>query len=230
MTDTFGPSNDSIPDIEFRIAERTAREFERTQAANVRFAALTPARKRVALARDVLRWIANGKLKPAGRDANDGGGGSTYLEVFYNRSNEDRPWANSVTTRELQEVGKVNGYVCTACAIGGLIAVAAERDACRLFTDDGEFIPNCTGSSAPSAIRREMASHNLFETCQLVLVEQAYECGEGIGYPGSFIDSGEVTEGEVDAARAFGKLYRTRAERLKAIMENIIDNGGTFIP
>lgn len=220
--ETFDPSNDDIPAIEWRLAERQAREALRNQRNNEGFAKASPAQKRVILAKDVLKWLAIGKLAPAGRASSEGGGGSEYLRVIYPADNIDRWNSPSVPMEDVQAAQKVNGYACTACAIGGLIAVAAERDACRLFSDVGTFLPATLDAS--SLIRAEMDRHDLFSEEQLVLIEQAYEVGVGISSPVGF------DHDLLESARDFGRKHDGRRERLTAIMANIITNKGTFKP
>lgn len=219
--ETFDPSNDDIPATEWRLAERQAREALRNQRNNERFAKASPAQKRVILAKDVLKWLAIGKLVPAGRDASEGEGASEYLRIIDPGSPGHR-WSPSVPMEDVRAAGKVNGYACTACAIGGLIAAAAERDACSLFSDGRDFIP--TRDNASSEIRAEMGRHDLFSNEQLKLVEQAYEVGVGISIPH------DVAAENVEAARAFGLRFSRRHDRLTAIMKNIIANKGTFTP
>lgn len=53
------PSNDRIPAIEWRLAERLARQADE----NARFAALPAKEQRVVIVKDVLEWLRVGKLK-----------------------------------------------------------------------------------------------------------------------------------------------------------------------
>lgn len=94
---SLGPSNDRIPRAELRKAEESAALYDR----NVRFQALPPERKRVAIARDVLKWLRMGKILATC---------GVYVERF-------EPGDNDFT---------LDGGSCNACALGSLFAGAAE--------------------------------------------------------------------------------------------------------
>lgn len=218
------PSNDSIPAAEWRIAEQLAREARR----NIKFNAMPAAKKRVALAKDVLKWLVSGKLRAAGQYS---GGGSTYLE--FEDIGKDGV-SRYVTVEERKAAGKVNGYSCKACALGSLFAVAVERDSCTLFAP-GERTDRA--SDDVTAIWSALGSESgLFDLDQMLLIERAYE---GSYVPsasksrfaelhGQFADSIE-NDDWTRAGKLAGEVGE-RAERLRLIMENIIANAGTFVP
>lgn len=64
--------------------------------------------------------------------------------------------------------------------------------------------------------------HRYFTSRQLALIEFTFENGEG------YYKDGDVTN--VEAATAFHAKYEDDAERMAAIMQNIVDNNGTFRP
>ena len=202
--ENLGPSNDTIPADEFR----TAAAIARTERANAAFRALNPARKRVAIAKDVLRWLATGKLRP----------GYGYLDIpeFYDNQ------------RDI-----VNGGTCEACAVGSLFACAVERGdaggtvrrsptSCRLIGEDA------------TEIHRKLAG--IFEPDQLALIEAAFEteCRLPIATIQAVLGY-EIDRQHPKAQEYFRKAWdfcprADRPERMVLIMENIIANKGTFIP
>jgi hypothetical protein len=201
---------EGIPADEFRLAERLAAQGLRIQRDNAKFHAATPAQKRVILAKDVLKWLNTNKLRAAG----ESGRGSSYLVI---------PEISSY-----EGVTKVNGYSCTACAIGGLFAVAAEHGSCSLTDGCGRFVAlfGRDGTDVQGAIRDAMETAGLFSASQLALIEWAYELGAGIPTPPDSL----VEPGTRARAYAFGYGYEQGAERMRAIMTNIIANKGEFIP
>jgi hypothetical protein len=163
---------------------KLAREIARTERANAKFAAQTPAKQRVAIAKDVLLWLKMGKIT-----AEQG----TYLTL---RDDKGR-W--------MQEADEVNGYGCTACALGGIFAVACNRkpDGSALMRDSDDM---------------RKALEPYFSAEQLVEIECAFE-----GF-----EMGHVTKQH--PARLFNRKYANAAKRMTRVMDNIIANKGTFIP
>ena len=222
MTEALGPSNDIIPPSEFRLAERIAR----VEAKNKRFQDLPPARKRVAIAKDVLKWLATGKLLVPGAAV------STYMEGF-------------AVSEHLADRTIVNGGTCTACAIGGIVACAVERgEAGGSLYRNGLLVGMSQGSPDIHA-----ALSGIFSVEQLCLIEAAFEGeantpyrtrlalleerGEHLDEEGDRVWSATARERTSDLlapAYAFTERYEDRSERMVAIMQNIIANGGTFVP
>lgn len=204
MPKSLGPSNDAIPADEFRTAEAIAR----TELANAAFRALDPARKRVAIAKDVLRWLANGKLKP----------GYAYLDIpeFY-----DNP-------RDI-----VNGGTCEACAVGSLFACAVERGDAGGTVRRSPTSSHLLGEDAIE-IHRKLAG--LFEPEQLALIEAAFETEDRL--PVTTIQAvlgSEIYRDHPKAQEYFRKAWdfcpsQERDERMRLIMGNIIANKGAFVP
>lgn len=223
----FGPSNDDIPASELRLAASLARQADIIQRRNARFAAMTPERKRMTLARDVIKWLIGGKLKPAGDERT---GGSMYLNVYDAQQLR--------ISDEVLRTSGVNGFNCTACAVGGLIAAASYRNVCQLYNEAGDYLPVGPGNDPTAVTLGKELEKAGFSVPQVLLIEQAYELGAGIPDPskeydsgfGTFPDGPRCTEQEVKAARAFGAKHKDRQDRMMAIMQNIIDNNGTFVP
>ncbi len=199
-------SNDRIPRAEFALANRIAR----TEACNAAFRALDPAKKRVAIARDVLKWLAIGKLTP----------GMAYVDID-NWFDPDYEFSRDI----------VNGGTCQACAVGALFLCAVERgDAGGTIRSGGNRLH---GGDAPQ-LHKQLKS--IFEPEQLALIEAAFETK--YRFPNVTLQSilGEEAHRECQAAEDFfGKAWDfcesvEREERLPLIMQNIIANKGTFIP
>lgn len=215
---------------EWRIARQLAREAIR----NAKFATLTPAQKRVGLAKDVIKWMASGKLIAAGQD-----GASGYLEAVIPYAEAPARWTDTysvpdgyvrVPTQAFRDAGKVNGYACTACAIGGLFAAAVERDLCKLTNEYG----NVTSEDGASGIWGALSRAGLFEKDQVVLIELAYEHDKCLPRDSREAKAG-LDQTLVGRAIAFSEVDGLSADferpaRLEAIMRNIIANKGTFAP
>lgn len=223
---SLGPSNDKLPRGEWA-ENRAAQAIGRK---NAKFFAASPEEKRVILAKDVLEWQAARKLFAAGVL---NGFGSTdwshYLSVYSDADKAQQGASSSkfdelrLKDEEVIDKDHVNGNVCSACAIGSLVAVAAERGACSLTSNyRHDRIIGADGNGSRS-VRAALAPY--FEDRQLSLIEMAFER--------NLIDSRAGNKDfseEAKAARGFGYRYSDRNECLAAIMQNIIDNKGTFTP
>ena len=67
--------------------------------------------------------------------------------------------------------------------------------------------------------------NSLFSYSQLRLIEIAFERGLG-----AFKDYDYNLEPSTKRAAQFGRKFKTEKSRLRAIMKNIVENKGTFIP
>jgi hypothetical protein len=216
-----------------------ARRIARIEAGNARFRTLEPARKRVAIAKDVLKWLDSKKLLVPQLS------GSAYLDGIPMYQDEGVP-------------SVVNGGTCQACAIGAIFAVAVEKGECggTLYraSRNGNRPALVTTDQGVTDIHEKLAP--FFDVKQLCLIEQAFE-GADQGAPcrtqrvyvyGTADGCDEGSESarerrlsedeEWQAATAFGKaasvglldLTEAREARMRAIMNNIIANKGTFRP
>lgn len=98
---------------------------------------------------------------------------------------------------------------CEVCALGALLLSKA-----RLYDDvpisnDGICITDCLNGLT-----------TVFSQRQLNLIEAAYEGGR-LDYDNSSLERSAV---------AFGEKYRDRKARMRAIMQNIVENQGKFVP
>jgi hypothetical protein len=225
-------TTDIDPD-ELRLAKR-ARPPRVKYPTNEEFAALTPAQKRVAVAQDVLLWLRTKKLLPRA---------GTYLKVLEPATAPVRDYLTDIHI-PTSTVVKVNGNSCHACALGSVFAAYAERGAANI----GDAWLSRGFDTFAQAMHSKLG--DVFSSEQLTLIECAFERSSCFEYAG-----GEELSGEAkDAAAQFGwRVARSvpdfewdetgdysdaefaherqvDARVLRAIMNNIIDNGGTFIP
>lgn len=222
---SLGPSNDKLPRGEWT-ANKVAQEIGRK---NVRFAKLPPEQKRVVVAKDVIEWLDAKKLVAAGQN-----GGSEYIRIIPVEGvavERDGGYARPLSPEHVADSGDVvNGDACVACGIGALVATAAERGVCNLST-----FTRGQDENTPSRIHDALSP--VFDAKQLALIEYAFELGSGLG-PAlraghlkdllSFDERDQVLKWASTKGVDTGSDVRER--RLRAIMQNIIDNKGTFIP
>lgn len=216
---SLGPSNDRLPRGEWTRNQ----EAQAVGRKNTAFLRSSPAAKRVTIAKDVIEWLDAKKLIPAGTN-----GGSEYLRIIPVEGVATElggGWARPQPREVVEEHGGVvNGDACVACGIGALVATAAERGVCHLNN-----IHNWIADDVPAEIHSALAG--IFEPKQLALIEYAFEQGSGLA---NALRTGHLRglleHDERDQCLRFGSSFLTREERLRAIMTNIIDNKGTFIP
>jgi hypothetical protein len=174
-----------------------------------RFQNMNPSQKRVAVAKDVLAMIEARRIRARA---------GTYLSL-------QRRVKGVKPETEVQEI-LLESPTCTACAVGSIFV-------CTMLRNDNLTINEFTGD--PTIDRGEMdrdalgsgdglydAVAWLFSKGQLALIEAAFEGGYVNCYP----DYGSDTEAR---AEKFHDTYTSDEKRLAAIMQNIIDNKGTFV-
>lgn len=162
---------------------------------------------RVKIAEDVIASIKASKLIP---DT----GNWVYVKLT-----DEKP------ETQLQDI--VNNKSCTVCALGALF-VEAVRIKDELLVQELSY-----GNTCNSLSLRDVQAYlkDIFTHEQLMLIEMAYEYNHGNYHP-TDLESDKVDMGL--RAVAFGLKYNLRdssnEERMIAIMQNIIDNNGEFIP
>ena len=182
---------------ELKLAKRRIKDRNR------RFEEMPPNRKRIAIARDVIKMLQEGGLK-----ARSG----TYLSVpkdlrvkLYDDIDSD--------DKQLQEI--FCETTCTVCGIGAAFVAGVMRANECTFGDTGRYLGN-------DDYMREYLSE-WFEPSQIRTIECAFE--SDAGFRGH-----EASWDEAEDAADFGAKFKTDRARLIAIMENIIENDGTFSP
>lgn len=97
---------------------------------------------------------------------------------------------------------------CEVCAVGAMFVAKSNLFNAVKVKDVGDY-------------HEKLRQH--FSETQLALIEAAFELTEGVG-------PYDAPEAAANRAVAFGARYANDTRRLKAILQNIIDNGGTFVP
>ena len=165
--------------------------------------------KALAIAQDVLKnlggqYVARAKVYAA--------------EAKWNVPDEDIP-----TEGELQKaLDKMKS--CNVCALGACVLSKA-----RLFNDlpiTEMFYGGFFELDSEDAYRE---IEDVFGVTQRAMIESAFERSDMRSFEDDDHDD-EVTEDEIEIAKAFGHRYNDAESRMRAIMENIVANGGVFVP
>lgn len=188
---------------------------EDIQKKNDEFIRMSKAQKRIAIAKDVLVQLDAEKMKA----------GDTYCEIqFESLKSEEFGLKEYVSKKvELQTLlPKVKK--CKVCAIGSMfISKVALGNQCKVDVEDyfgeGKAIVDSNLNDDDMIIRN---LKGIFTKTELRYIEYAYE---GRDVDGSFTSRSENFH---DTVEKFYKSFRSRTFRLRAIMENIIKNEGTF--
>jgi len=167
-----------------------------------RFRHMSKARKRVAIARDVISQLQSKRLIPK----------PSHWVTVHSWLTE-RP-AAGVDLRE--ELIKSSG--CTVCAMGAIFVSAVMREPDVKVSDD-IMVGKRSEVANHGQIRSKLIKY--FTDNQLKLIELAFERGRGW----NFVDN----DRDQDAVR-FGEQFPDERVRMAAIMSNIVDNNGTFNP
>lgn len=219
-------------------AELIKKARKAQQDRNRRFSKLSPAKQRVQIAKDVIEYLKQGKIKAKNR---------TYMSLDkaieetmdFMRNFEPTEDIRNMEPKERAEyVADMAKYSelmdtevcdlidrstsCNVCGIGAVF-IASVRRADKLKLKD--FAPP---DSWGDDIDQQMRDYldEWFDADQRELIERAFEKGE-VGGDG---DSKNVTQEDDEVAAAFGRKFRNADDRLEAIMRNIVDNDGEFIP
>lgn len=175
------------------------------------------AKMRVAIAKDVLAQLKAKKIVPSYstwiEDPKHGG-----IDTLI----EDAARADAESIDVCEFVSKLNK--CEVCALGSLFVSQVRLDdkTCEVFR---KMNPSKTPTEAGYDVFEELNKSPLkmyFSKDQLTLIESTFEGGEGMHSP--------ATEKDRALAYAYSQMYVKAADRLTAIMKNIISNNGTFIP
>lgn len=198
------------------------------------FEALSIDQQRVAIAQDVLNWLAAGRLQ-----ARRG----TYL--FFETPG-GLPVAANLAQTELRDVLRAK-ETCEVCAIGACFVAAVDRhDALKADVLYGTNLPASSNRGTwkeGASMDHEMMRTYLgqwFEQEQLALMENAFE-GSDVNspeecrlaheceYEGNEYDGADL-DGFFVAAVNYNDEYRDSRVRLERVMRNVVRNGGTFNP
>lgn len=168
---------------------------------------LTKAEKRVRIAKDALAQIRTKKVEVQS---------GTYCDIFSNKLKEGSQLNKILPTLEADS--------CTVCAKGALFLAHVDRFNKLKIEDNGAFSAN--NSQIIDRLK------GIFSIGQLDTIEAAFEMGVTQDAEHILWDHSTAVE-ETELAKraiAFGEEYSDDLDRLVAILENIIENKGTFIP
>lgn len=176
-----------------------------TRRLNKKFSRMSPAEKRVCVARDVLAQLKAKKILAKSR----------LWARRHDSHNELLSEGDADESTELRDVlPKIEQ--CDACALGSIFLCAVNR-ADKLTVGDaggGRYGLTIFFSYIDTYLEK------FFSAGQLRLIEIAYECGRG--------QFNADTPEQVTAANCYKGLGLE--ERMGAIMKNIIKNKGQFVP
>jgi hypothetical protein len=169
---------------------------------NTWFAGLSDKEQRLHLAQDVLDQLADGKLR-----AKSG--------VYFHLSAANVRKLKKLSVQEALE----QAPTCQVCALGALfVSRVAGYNQFRTGTLLEEWADLTSG---PLTWRGPIVSPlSMFSSEQISLIECAFECGDEFGNASPWK--------RMQATRLYEHLRSPRA-RLRAIMQNIIRNGGNFV-
>lgn len=183
---------------------------------NKAFWKLSPAKQRVAVAKDVLKQLSDGFYKAKMGD---------YLSLTKLKKDIETPEKLDALFADL----KTQGAGCNVCGIGSVFASTVKLGD-RISCKEAE-LSNClfNGYSMDDEMMRKHMT-KVFPEKQRILIESAFEMGDvGFKNEGENWMVDEIPE-YVNVAIRFGKKYKSAKSRLEAIMNNIIKNKGEFIP
>lgn len=187
------------------LAEKIRKQNKRIRDRNYRFRKMPLERQRITIAKDVLELLETEKVI-----AQSG----TYMEL--DSDIEEKYWDDWSTAPEapvqLHELIE-RSETCEVCGIGACFVAAVRRN-------DQVEASDMSGASDDDFMRSYLESW--FTKDQIELIEAAFEESSRF-YKGPSRKLGQ-------RASDFGKRYDSDEERMRAIFQNIVDNGGTFVP
>ena len=219
-----------------KVLQKIQKEIEKRNAV---FKKATKAQKRVLIAEDVIAQIKANRLIPESGvfvEANINKEVVSDCDVLQNmvESHPSELAADSVEMQILNRSLRESFFdktveTCSVCALGGIFM------SCTLFNNKtlNKDVVNHTGQGCNlgESLRDDVGISNgldkLFTMTQLVMIENAFECGEGYFY---FEGECKLSDKVYNACVNFGNKYDDAKDRLVAIMKNIIKNNGTFKP
>lgn len=184
---------------------------------------MTKAEKRVAIAKDVLNQIKAKKYKAVPGTWFHDSKGQDLDDFMFCASDCNR---NTVDAKK-DVVDKLVG-TCSVCALGSLFVSAIDKfNHTKLSVDnysmDVDFFTN---------LEKDNPLLKWFTTRQLLLIESTFENQCGAWYPIDVLSPKELVHWDnavVPAIRKYNNKYPNSTDRLKAIMNNIVRNKGTFV-
>lgn len=172
------------------------------------FAALPNNEKRIEIAKDVLKWLALGKIDAKRK---------TYLQLYVTSPYDEIEGFDQNANKELRDVMSNPDIKCSVCGIGALfMADIMKRDNFK-----ARKLNSTGGLGAREIVVDKLDDY--FTQDQLVLIETAFE--------GTYLHSGRgnMTLDELIDVGNWLNSTVSRHDRLEIIMNNIIRNKGELI-
>jgi hypothetical protein len=179
----------------------------KTKNLNAEFKKATKAQKRVMIAQDVLAQI-----KAKRYFAESGCWVQPNIKAACEKNLKDED-----SVQELFAKKKIKS--CNVCALGGLFMSCTNFNNNTLL-EDLDFASSELGQLIGEEEKLSNKLNKIFSTNQLKLIESYFEANDGF-----FRDYDED-----DRIEAFYNKYPSEKKRLQLIMENIVENEGTFVP
>ena len=132
--------------------------------------------------------------------------------------------------QSLQDVMKMKSYKpCSVCALGSLFLAHIDKFNEADVPTDAKISYRFPGHDSSFNNQDKMIDRlaPFFTKRQLLLIEHAFEGKQVNTQTDRYINDSNAAK---EAAEYFYKQYKTPETRLKAIMKNIIKNGGKFRP
>lgn len=175
------------------------------------FKKASPAQKRVLIAKDVIDQIRLNKIKPQ----NGVFFRSNYIDKIDEQvyGYDERDSISMQKTLLSDKAGK-----CRCCALGSLVTSCTLYNNKSTLADLQHDFLNL-GDTIRYGEKISNGLNEIFDKEQLKLIEIAFE--KGVGYFCGYMEYEAIS---------FGQRFRSAEKRLIAIMQNIIENEGEFIP
>jgi hypothetical protein len=178
-----------------------------------RFEKLNINRKRVAVAKDVIKMLNSGSIDSTNRsgylrrfDGYDFSGNKSEFDLWTKLN------AEAVPLHEVIESNK-----CRVCALGGMLAAFVMK-VDSLSVEKGRF------DVTRDDIEKKLGE--IFSFDQMDMIELTFEKTECPAFVENQIESADMRR----RCHEFGIEHRSKNELLIAIMRNIIEHDGEFIP
>jgi hypothetical protein len=180
----------------------------KTKNLNAEFKKATKAQKRVMIAQDVLA-----QLKAKRYVAESG----CWVQANYNSA---VPLADIKCKDSVKELfAEKTIQSCNVCALGGLFMSCTNFNNNTLL-EELDDVSEDLGNLIDEEEKLSNKLNKIFSTDQLKLIESYFEAN------GGFFQNGD----EDERIEAFYNKHPSDKKRLQLIMENIVENNGTFVP
>jgi len=184
---------------------------------NAKFRLGSPEMKRIMIATDVIKYLDAKKIVSAP---------GTYLLANFARP-EDMAVEDN---KELDSLLKVASN-CDVCALGAIFYAAVIRHDNLKIGILSEFDDIAEGDGYFGIFSSTMFIYlkEFFPQKELCFIEAAFE-GNLVNWYDDSDEGDRDYSGIIERCREFSKRFEDPEDRMRAIMQNIIDNNGTFTP